>query len=345
LDLPEKDAAVVIAVSGGADSVALFLALNELVKAERLLIDLIVAHFNHGLREEAKGDADWVKNLVEKFKIEFVSGEGDILSQSKETKDNLEQAARHARYDFLCDVALKNKASIIVTAHTMDDQAETVLLRLIRGSGADGLGGIEPISVLEIQDSRFKIQNSKRIRNPQSAIRNPLLVRPLLSWARRDDTESFCRKHGIDFRLDAMNESVRFARVRVRKELLPMMKSYNGRIVETLARTAEILREDSAELDSQAMKLLTEASDDKSESRAAPLCVKVLLQASVSLRRRALRLWIEEGKGNLRRLEMAHILQVESLLKGEQGGRIVILPGGCKIERRKGFINFILQKS
>ena len=381
LSLPEKNACVVVAVSGGADSVALFLALHELTQAEKLSLHLIVAHFNHGLRQEAKSDADWVENLIEKFKIqnsefkiqeaktkdrkpkteiEFVSGEGDVPAQAKETKDNLEQAARRARYGFLFDVAVQKEASIIVTAHTMDDQAETVLLRLLRGSGAEGLGGIESVSRFKIQDSKFKIQNSKtatdkknplvpicnpQSKNLQSAGPNPLLVRPLLNWSRRDDTEHFCRQNGIDFLTDAMNEDGRFARVRVRKELLPIMESFNGRIVETLARTASILREDAAELNNQAEKLLIEASiDNKHESAHLSLSVNVLAQASAGLRRRALRLWIEKAKGDLRRLETAHILQVESLLKGEQGGRFILLPGGFRIERRKSFLNFILPK-
>jgi tRNA(Ile)-lysidine synthase len=374
LGLPLKDARIVVGVSGGADSVALFLALCELIREEKLSFDLIVAHFNHGLRDEAKEDAEWVRHLVEEFKIqnsklkitdgkvqstktkdqrpkiESVFGEGDVLKQSKQTKDNLEQAARQARYEFLFDVAFKKEASIIVTAHTMDDQAETFLLNLLRGSGTEGLGGIEPVSsplsVAQNRETQSKIENrkSKSIRNPQSAIRNPLLVRPLLGWAKRADTENFCRERGIDFRIDAMNEDVRFARVRVRKELLPLMETFNGRIVETLSRTAEILREDDKELNSQAEELLTEARAEKETSTVAPLRVSVLLNASVGLRRRALRLWIERGKGDLRRVGMAHILQVESLLKGEQGGRIIELPKGCLIERRKGLIWFHSKK-
>jgi tRNA(Ile)-lysidine synthase len=381
LGLPLKDARIVVGVSGGADSVALFLALCELIREEKLSFDLIVAHFNHGLRDEAKEDAEWVRHLVEELKIqnsklkitdgkvqstktkdqrpkiEFVFGEGDVLKQSKQTKDNLEQAARQARYDFLFDVALKEKASIVLTAHTMDDQAETILLRLMRGSGTDGLGGIEPVSsllsvvrcplsVAQNQETKSKIENrkSKSIRNLQSAIRNVLLVRPLLSLARRADTENFCRERGIDFRVDTMNEDVRFARVRVRKELLPLMETFNGRIIETLSRTAEILREDDKELHSQAERLLIEASDEKDKSAPAPLRVSVLLGASVGLRRRALRLWIESGRGDLRRVEMTHILQVESLLKGEQGGRIIELPKGCSVERRKGLIWFRSKK-
>lgn len=375
LNLPVEDARVVVAVSGGADSVALFLALHELLIEEKLSLDLTIAHFNHGLRDEAGKDAEWVENLVKECGlqiadcgikepktenrkpntiVDFVLGKGDVLAQSKRTKDNLEQVARRARYDFLFDVALKVNASIVVTAHTMDDQAETVLLRLLRGSGTEGLRGIESVRQFKIQSQEIDKIQSEAIDDStlQSAIPNPqsrdiYLVRPFLSWARRDETEKFCCECGVDFRLDAMNEDVRFSRVRVRKDLLPMMLTFNERIIESLTRTAEILREDDKELNSQAEKLLLEASvdDEEKESMLAPLRVNVLSCASVSLRRRALRLWIEKGKGDLRRVEMAHILQIEKLLEGEQGGRIVEIPKGFLVERKKGLILFRSQNA
>jgi tRNA(Ile)-lysidine synthase len=317
LSLPLEGARVVIAVSGGADSVALLLALRELVREGKLSLSLIVAHFNHGLREEAKEDATWIERLAKQLELEFVLDQGDVRGRAEKNKDNLEQAARRSRYEFLQDVALKKETSIIVTAHTMDDQAETVLLRLMRGSGAEGLGGIEPVRLLKGESE-------------------VLLVRPLLGWTRRADTEDYCRELGIDFRLDAMNDDARFARVRVRKELLRLMQTFNEQVVETLARTAAVLREDAAELRASAEILLVEASDEKEPfSTVAPLSIEVLSNASSSLRRRALRLWLERGRGDLRRLGMVHIQQIESLLIGQQGGRVVVLPGGQTVERRK----------
>jgi tRNA(Ile)-lysidine synthase len=238
--------------------------------------------------------------------------------------DNLEQAARRARYEFLGGVAEECGARVVLTGHTLDDQAETVLLRLLRGSGAEGLSGIEPVRALV---AKGEIQ----------------LARPLVGWARRALTEEYCRERGVEFRRDAMNEDERFARVRVRRQLLPLLESFNPRVVEALSRTAELLREDASALNAAAEELLSLASEEeknagseKGASVLMPLSVDVLGRASVAVRRRALRLWLARGRGDLRRLELVHVAGVEKLLTGERGGRVAELPGDCFVERRRG---------
>jgi tRNA(Ile)-lysidine synthase len=325
LALPQMNERVVVAVSGGADSAALLLALDELLKSERLSLQLKVAHLDHGLRGEAgKEDARWVEALANALGVEIEVGRAFVKERAASAGDNLEQAARRARYQFLAGVAEEFVARLVLTGHTMDDQAETVLLRLLRGSGAEGLGGIEPVRPLALE----------------SEIR---LVRPLVGWARRAETEKYCLERGVEFRLDAMNEDERFARVRVRRRLLPLLESFNPRVVETLSRTAELLREDASVLKVAAQELLSRASVEENveggESGAsipASLSVDVLECARVGVRRRALRLWLEGGRGDLRRVEMVHLSGVEKLLKGERGGRIAELPGGYFVERRRG---------
>lgn len=321
LGLPLKDARVIVAVSGGADSVALLLALDELLKAERLIVTLTVAHLDHGLRPSSPEDAAWVADLARRLGYEFELERVPVKERARKASDNLEQAARLARYIFLSRLSEESpEASAVLTAHTMDDQAETVLLRLLRGSGAEGLGGIEPVRAW-------------------SAGSKMLLVRPLLNWARRAETEKYCRAREVDFRVDEMNEDEAFARVRVRKRLLPLMQGFNVRVVEALARTAELLREDGRTLDRLAAQLLEEARTG-SALAASGLRIDVLANAPASLRRRALRLWLAEGRGDLRRLEMAHLTGVERLLSGERGGRVAELPGGARVSRRKGHIFF-----
>ena len=320
---------VLVAVSGGADSTALLLALEELKRAELLGVDLTAAHLDHGLRGEAgAGDALWVEGLARGFRIECVSGRAAL---SEVAGENLEQAARRARYEFLGGAARECRARAVLAAHTLDDQAETVLLRLLRGSGAEGLAGMAPERTLEVGGE-------------------VVLRRPFLSWARRADTEDYCRERGVEFRSDAMNEDERFARVRVRRRLLPLLETFNPRAVEALARTAALLREDSAALDELAAALLAEAraEDDKSvrdktreESAVAhSLKVAALTSAAPALRRRALRLWLASARGDLRRLSRAHLLGVERLLEGERGGRVAELPGGARVERRRGLLHF-----
>jgi tRNA(Ile)-lysidine synthase len=323
LGLPVGDERVVVAVSGGADSTALLLALDELLKAGRLRLQLRVAHLDHGLRGEAgEEDARWVESLARELGLEVEVGRADVKESA--TGDNLEQAARRARYEFLSGVAEKCGARVVLTGHTLDDQAETVLLRLLRGSGAEGLSGIEPVRALV---AKGDVQ----------------LARPLVSWARRALTEEYCRERGAEFRVDAMNVDERFARVRVRRQLLPLLESFNPRVVEALSRTAELLREDAAALNAAAEELLRLACEEEknavSEEGASifmSLSVDVLGRASVAVRRRALRLWLARGRGGLRRLELVHLAGIEKLLKGERGGRVAELPGNCFVERRRG---------
>ena len=329
LRLPLSEVKIVLAVSGGADSTALLLAIAELIALGRFKLNLLVAHLDHGLRSESKDDAKWVANLAAQLGVEVATGRGNIRKRALMTSDNLEQAARRARYEFLAKTATKHKATMILTAHTMDDQAETILLRLLRGSGPDGLSGIDPVRRL---DSHTDL----------------LLARPLLNWARRADTENFCRQSKVEFRLDSMNEDEQFARVLVRKQVIPLMECFNVRFVDALARSAELLRDDLVVLNHEAQALLLKATEPesmmKSETNGPRLSVSVLANAPAALRRRALRLWLSKGRGDLRRLELVHMLGIERLLVGNVGGRIAQLPGGGVVVRKRGWLELAVKR-
>jgi tRNA(Ile)-lysidine synthase len=199
------------------------------------------------------------------------------------------------------------------------------MLRLLRGSGAEGLAGMEAVRKL-------------------TTGRDCLLVRPMLRWARRAETEKYCREREVEFRRDAMNEDESFARVRVRRQLLPLMETFNPRIVESLTRVSGLLREDAEVINMMAEELLKVAGvEEKRASESVEnaqlsdaLNVNILADAPSAVRRRALRLWIGRGRGDLRRLELVHLLGVEKLLEGERGGRVAELPGGSFVERRGG---------
>ena len=331
LELPLRDAEVVVAVSGGADSTALLLALAALIQAKKLGVNLTVAHLDYDLRGKgSKEDAQWVVNLSEKLGFRSIVGRVDVKKRAGKTADNLEQAARRARYEFLQKVAEKQRAQIVLTAHTMDDQAETVLMNLLRGSGLDGLGGMEPVRLLNKKDKT-------------------MLARPLLRWARRADTEAYCRECGAGAKTDEMNFDEKFLRVRVRRQLLPLMETYNSRVVEALSRTALLLREDAAALSLVADEVLERASEKTLarspsltdvKNKVPSLRVDVLAKEQPALRLRVLRQWIAAGRGDLRRLELVHVLAIEQLLKGSQGGRVVELPGGARVSRQRGLLKF-----
>ena len=324
LRLPFSGETIVVAVSGGADSTALLLALDELKRNDKLHVEICVAHLDHRLRKSSSKDAKWVSELATKLGFKSVIGRSKIA----ENEDNLEQAARDARYSFLQRTARKVSANYVLTAHTMDDQAETVLLRLMRGSAGFGLGGMEALRPLA-KNSSIK------------------LVRPLL-WVRRIDTEEYCGLRKIKFLSDEMNDDLSFARVKVRKQLLPLMQSFNNRIVEAISRTATQLREDGAVLLNDSDALLRRAAvsniekdDEKTDETKPPvLDVKVLSNAPAALRRRALRQWLSEARGGTRRLEMVHLLAVERLLEGSSGGKVAELPSGGRVRRRRNQLEF-----
>jgi tRNA(Ile)-lysidine synthase len=256
-----------------------------------------------------------VKHLAEELGLAAVVSRVNL----KSGQDNLEQAARRARYEVFAKLAQKRRAQAVLTAHTQDDQAETILFNLLRGSGAEGLGGMR--AVRQLKENR-----------------ETLLVRPFLSWARRADTERYCQDRKIDFRRDEMNEDETFTRVRIRKQLLPLMKAFNPRVIEAISRTGELLRDDNEALTRAAGRLL-ELSLGESTKRTQ-VRTDLLVDAPPALRRRALRLWLESCRGHLRRLEFAHIAAVENLVIENRGARTIELPGGATVTRKRGLLTF-----
>jgi tRNA(Ile)-lysidine synthase len=327
IQLPTEGEAVIVAVSGGADSTSVLLAIDELKHAGKIAVDLYVAHLNHGLRQTSAKDARWVSTLAKQLGYSPIISHKNLREAVAESGDNLEQMARNVRYEFLERTARRKKARFVVTGHTMDDQAETVLLRLMRGSASHGLSGIEAI-------------------RPLSKKGDVYLARPLL-WARREETEEYCRSRHQQFLVDEMNADEAFARVKVRKRLLPLMESFNNRVVEAISRTADLLREDSSLLYENAADLLQKATvpspDGKNKTEAPSLNVQVLSTAPAALRRRALREWISNARGDARRLEMVHLVAVERLLEGTKGGRVVELPSGGRVTRRRGRLEYALK--
>ncbi|MEO6390414.1 MAG: tRNA lysidine(34) synthetase TilS [Pyrinomonadaceae bacterium] len=319
LGLPSADGHIVVAVSGGADSTALLLAMHELCSSQRLALKLTAAHLNHCLRaDESDADAAWLVGLTTEYEIPFVVERADTNAEAARTQDNLEQAARRLRYNFLARTAANVGAKHVLTAHTMDDQAETMLLRLMRGSGLEGLGGMKPARDL----------------SPGTDV---ILARPLMSKFRRAEILEYCTERGIEPRQDAMNHDLAFSRVAVRHELLPLMERFNPRLVETLAQTAELIRTDNDSLDSLAMVSWAGAFRHNSENG---IDVRTLQELDTGLRRRVIRLWLGTMRGDLRRIEAVHLRAIEQLLEPGRAGRVAELPGGARVQRNRGWLLF-----
>jgi tRNA(Ile)-lysidine synthase len=288
---------VLVGLSGGADSVALAEALVEL--EPRLRIALVLGHLNHGLRPEAEEDEEFCRSISERLSLPFVSARADVAAEARRNKRSIEDAARSARYQFLEAQAERFGVAKIAVGHTLDDQAETFLLRLLRGAGGRGLGGIHPV-------------------------REGRIVRPLLD-VRRQEIESYLEERGVSYREDGSNLDPRFTRNRIRHELLPLLSAaYNPRLADSLARCASLLREEEEWMEAETREAFdTLAAVSPGRVR---LDRKALANRPLALRRRLVRFAIGRIRG-LENVSHRHIEDVLSLAERGQSGRELHLPG------------------
>ncbi len=332
---------VVIGVSGGADSVSLLLAIHELKELKKLDLRIVAAHYNHRLRDgESDGDEDFVRTLTADRKIEFAVGQATATDDI--TGNDIEQKARIARYAFLSKTAENVGAFAVLTGHTMNDQAETFLINLLRGSGPTGLCGMKPVRPME-QEKRRRAEEAIKSECEANAEQQPtiaedgdspflpfsdsslLLVRPLLTWAKRIHTEGYCRDKGVEYRYDTMNEDTAYRRVRIRKILLPLLEDFNPNIIETLARTASLMQ--------QVPNPNPPGDEDTLE-------IAALRAMSPEAAKTRLRQWLEQKRGSTRSLSMKHLDAIERLVRSEKSGRIAELPGKAAVVRSQGRLTY-----
>jgi tRNA(Ile)-lysidine synthase len=265
LTIPD-DAALVIAVSGGPDSMALLQGAARLVETDARQWRLVVAHLDHGLRDDSADDARFVADAAEGLGLRYELRRTDVAALARGEGRSIEDAGREARYRFLEDIA--PGGALIATAHTADDAAETVLLNLLRGSGLAGARGI-----------------------PE---RRGRIVRPLLA-ERRATLRGHLDAAGIGYRLDPSNEDPAFLRNRVRNEVLPLLESIRPGVAERIGQFSRLAADDEALLDDLARaELLRRTTADGIDWREPP---------EAALGRRVLRLAIGEPAPNAERVE------------------------------------------
>jgi tRNA(Ile)-lysidine synthase len=297
---------VLVAFSGGLDSSALLALLLEIREAWSL--DIRMAHFNHRLRKNALADARFAEKRARELGLRFHAGEADVRRYAVRRGLNLEEAARTLRYEFLRRTARRINASRIATGHTRNDQAETLLMRLLRGTGPAGLSGVHP----EVDG---------------------LIIRPLLDLE-REDLAHFLKGKGWPFREDETNSDLRFLRNRIRRKLLPIIKKdYEARIIDHLARTAEIFRSEDRLLEAMARK---EARIAIRRAKGLPVLDRAALRAMPpAMARRVVRLFLEEVKGDLRDVSFQDVESLRALDKNKE----ISLADGL-ILRREGEMFF-----
>ena len=254
-----------VAVSGGADSVALLRIFLEL--RPELGIVLAAVHFNHMLRAEAGRDAEFVARLAEEHGIEFHCDAGDVRLFAKAQHLSVEAAARRLRYAYFKQLLVPGGLNRIATAHTLDDQAETVLLRLVRGAGTQGMAGIYP----------------------RVSVGDATIIRPLLD-TKRSDVLRYLKEIGQQWREDGSNRDLRFARNRVRHGVLPRLeRNLNPSVREALAEAAEIARGDEEYWAEEVKRLLPSVWTAPSEGKAGCFRLPGLDPLPLALKRRLLR--------------------------------------------------------
>ena len=313
---------VAVAVSGGGDSVALLFLLLEL--QPELGIVLSVAHVNHRLRgEESEEDERFVRELAGKQHLEL-HAQTAPLDRARDS--GIEAAARKLRYDFFRQLAREGRVSKIATAHTLDDQAETVLLRILRGTGIRGLSGIH--SRLSLTEKVENIQDGK---SDQSGGAFGEVIRPLLGF-RRAELQGFLRQHGHGWREDSSNRDLGFLRNRVRHILLPVLQENFGEAVfGNLADLAEIARAE----EEQWQRIQPDVRSFGIDAGKSPsLALEPgLLSFPLAARRRVIRAWLDSS-GAESAVSFRLIEEILDLARGPTGKKLE-LPGGRVLRRTK----------
>lgn len=301
---------VLVGVSGGPDSVVLLCALNELSKGMKF--SLHVAHLDHMLRQDSYKDREFVEKLSFEMGLPFSAARINVLELA--SHGSLEEIARNARLGFLFSIAKKIKANKIALGHTQDDQAETVLMRIIRGSGLYGLSGILP-------KRRFA---------------GYTLVRPLIG-VKRQEIEAFLKKKKLKFCIDKTNNEDIYFRNKIRNNLLPLLeKEYNRNIKEVLSNTARTAGYD--------YDYLSRAASRITERLGAKLSLVSLIKLHPSMRNLVLRFSIARVRGDMRRISFTHLDELNDLICNRPMNSIVDLPKGVSAVKKKTVLVFYLRK-
>ncbi|HYS77477.1 MAG TPA: tRNA lysidine(34) synthetase TilS, partial [Candidatus Dormibacteraeota bacterium] len=298
---------VLVAVSGGPDSTALLSILHRL--GPEMNLDLHVAHLDHGWRGRASArDAEFVRRLGVRLGLPVTVGHlGPRVWQLRGGRQSSREArARELRSSFLRETAREVGAQKVALGHTRDDQAESFLMRLLRGSGPRGLAGTYPVV-------------------------DGVIIRPLIDTRRRD-LLAYLRERHLSYRVDATNRDPSLTRNRIRRRLLPLLqKQFNPNAVEALAHAADLLRDEDHYLGELAQEKFRDIATRRGES--VVLRARAIQELPVPLRRRILRLALAEARGDLRRIALQHVEQSLSLLEERRRRGRVSLPDGTAVDR------------
>ena len=305
---------LLLGVSGGADSVCLLHALNQC--KHELGISLHVAHVNHKLRKTADTDERFVKKLVERLNLPFSNIKLDHLK--KRRKGSLEEIAREERLKRLIELAKRIDANSIALAHHQDDLAETVLMRILRGSGLLGLAGILP----------------------KRTLHGAVIIRPFIELS-KSDILAFLKKNKIPFRTDPTNRQTKFFRNKIRLKLLPLLKKeYNNNIQQALAQLSNTSFNDYQYIEQQAGKQVKKLLQKTNSKTSLKLRLPIFCRLQTSLKRMVIRLCLSQLKGDTKGIVAAHLKEIEDLIENRPEGSVVHLPYKISIQKSPNHLIF-----
>lgn len=300
-------ASIVAAVSGGPDSLCLLGVLADMRdrRTDTMPQKLLVAHLDHGLRAESAAEAEWVQRFAGSLGVPCVVERVDVRALARHEHRSIEDAARVVRYTFLRRIARAEGAARICTGHTRDDQAETILMHLIRGSGVAGLAGMAPLA----RD----------------------LARPLLDIT-RSETEAYCEARGWQPLKDPSNASAEYTRNRIRHVVLPVLRQINPGIRETLSRNARLIAADTDYLEGEVTGAWREVAQ-QAHSDTVELDLARLQQLPLALRYRLYREALARIAPGRETIEAAHIVAIDRLVTHGRSGQALHLPAGLRVSR------------
>lgn len=294
----EKGDGIVVGLSGGPDSTCLIQVLSTI--RELYDIKIYAAHLNHMIRdEESMRDEKYSEKLAKELNIPFFSKQVPVEEYARDQKISTEEAGRFLRYDFFEEVAIKTGAKKIALAHNMNDQAETMLMHFIRGSGLSGISGIRPV-----RDGKY--------------------IRPLIDCS-RSEIEEYCSINGLNPVIDSTNKEKTYTRNRVRLELIPYIQEYfNPNIIESLCKSSDIMKDEDEYINSRTFIELDRIKIGDG------IDINSFNLLHISLKRRMIRVLIEGIKGNLDGIESKHINDCVEFIEKKHTGKTINLPEGIE---------------
>ena len=317
-NMVENGEKVVLAVSGGPDSICMLDILNDIKNDETIDMnfEIVVAHVNHMIRKEAEEDAKYVKKYCEEKQIEFYSKSIDVQKMANNNKIGLEEAGRKARYDFFDEILERTNAQKIAIAHNKNDKVETVLMHILRGSGINGLKGIEP--------------------------KREKYIRPLIE-CERNEIEEYCNDKNLQPRIDKTNFENEYTRNKVRNLLIPyIQKEFNPNLIKTIDRLSNLVAEEENYMDKQVEKVYKEILISENQ-KEIQLDLKMFNLQEKVIKSRVILYTITRLFGNSKGLEKIHIEDIIKLCSNNIGNKYLTPNKKIKILIKNHKIYFMSQ--